>query len=248
MWNPFGGKPVCPVDQEMRQWIDERFRWLEEQLGRDVPRNARVILPTPEFFPDRYEDKPEDAQVMLARVAGYMGVDPDRFELTIYDKAAVPRAGPGHWQESSAAGIYSSNGGVDAQGRPRPLIGIDASALQDPLRLVATLAHEIGHEILIGQGRVAPDQPDQEPLTDLLTVFMGLGIFNSNATISDKAWSSGGMHGWQTRRLGYLDQRSFGYALARFAWVRREAMPSWMKHVRPDVRVALRQGLRFLKT
>lgn len=35
-------------------------------------------------------------------------------------------------------------------------------------------------------------------------------------------------------------------SLAKFAMARGETSPAWMKHVRPDVRVILKQSLRFL--
>jgi hypothetical protein len=246
MWGLFGGKPACPVDDEMRRWVDGRFQWLGEQLGHDVPRTAEVVLPTPEFFPDAYAGRPDDAVALFVRVAGYMGVDPERFELFVYTGDRPPSADLGHGNTSSAAGLYVHEGGVDAQGRPCAAIGIEESQLADPMSLVATLAHEIGHEILLGQGRVSPDQQDHEPLTDLLTVFKGMGVFLANSTIHDRGWSQGTWVGWQTRRLGYLDQRAFGYALARFAWARGETRPPWIHHVRPDVRAPLKQGLRFL--
>jgi hypothetical protein len=231
----------------MRQWIDGRFKWLEDELGEDVPRTARVILPTPEFFPDIYEGRPDDAVAMLSRVAGYMGVNRDRFKLAIYNNHGE-LAGGLHVNHSgtSAAGIYTSDSSLDREGRPRALIGVDAANLSDPMRLVAIFAHEIGHEILLGEGRVSREQQDHEPLTDLLTVFKGLGIFNSNSTIRDQALSSGTMVGWRTQSLGYLNQRCFGYALARFAWVRTAPKRAWMKRVRPDVRKALKEGLRFI--
>jgi hypothetical protein len=246
MWKLFQRSTACPVDDEMRQWVDGRFRWLRDRLGRDTPRDVRVVLPTPEFFPDPYDGSKEAALTIFDRVCGYMKVGPRQFRVFVYDAGRAPDIGIGHRSESSSAGVYICDGGSDATGARVPAIGIEASQLADPMSLVATLAHEIGHEILLGQGHVAHDTSDHEPLTDLLTVFMGMGIFSSNSTISDRAWTSGGMAGWQTNRLGYLDQRTFGYALARFAWARGETSPAWARHVRLDVRSPLRQGLRFL--
>jgi hypothetical protein len=241
----FRSKPTCPLDADQQQWLDGRFRWLGQQLGEDAPRKCQVVLPTPDFFPDRYDGRPEDARVMLDRVARYMNVDPSCVDFTVYDQARQPRT-LGFGRASNAAGMYVC-GEADASGnRPRPTIGIDAAQLADPMSLVATIAHELGHEILLGQGRVSRDANDHEPLTDLLTVFLGLGIFTANSTIRDRGWSSGTWTGWETKRLGYLDQRMFGYALARFAWARGETGPPWIKHVRPDVRSPLKQGLRFL--
>jgi hypothetical protein len=96
MWNLFGGKSECPVDDEMRQWIDGRFCWLGDALGHDAPRTAPVTLPTPEFFPDPYDGQPDGARALLKRVAGYMGVDPGRFELFVYDADGTPSTESGH--------------------------------------------------------------------------------------------------------------------------------------------------------
>lgn len=233
----------------MREWIDGRFRWLQDQFGRDTLADVRVVLPTPEFFPDSYGGVPDDARVMLDRVAGYMRVDPRAVKLMLYSESdAPPLSGAGIGTISGSAGFYSPGDpdGANDEDAGRATIGIEEGQLADPLALVATLAHEIGHELLIGQGRVSADDPDHEPLTDLLTVFLGMGIFTANSTIRDRGWSSGVWAGWKTQRLGYLDQRAFGYALARFATDRGEAAPAWVKHVRPDVRAPLREALRFL--
>ena len=186
---------------------------------------------------------------MLRRIAGYMNVSPDRFELFVYSENQANAAlGFAPTRTSGTAGVYIGDRGKDAGDSSRAAIGIEETQLGDPLRLAATLAHEIGHEILLGRKLVTSEQQDHEPLTDLLTVFLGMGVFNGNATISDRTWSHGTLVGWQTKRLGYLDQRTFGYALARFAWTRNETAPPWLKHVRPDVRAPLKKGLRYLES
>ncbi|MGA2497728.1 MAG: hypothetical protein ABSH20_08305 [Tepidisphaeraceae bacterium] len=248
MWNCFNSKPSCPIAADEQQWIDFRFRWLEAQLGQDRPRKQTVVLPTPEFFPDRYDATPEDAQVMLNRVAGYMGVNPERFELFMYSQGNHPLlTGAGGKGLAGADGLYIQQGTPGGKDPKRSRVGLEASQLADPLRLVATLAHEIAHEILLGEGRISSDEHDHEPLTDLLTVFVGLGVFTANATIRDRGWSQGLVAGWSIGRHGYLDQHMLGYGLAKFASFRGETQPPWAKHVRPDVRVVLKDSLRFLQ-
>jgi hypothetical protein len=52
------------------------------------------------------------------------------------------------------------------------------SQAERPMSPIATIAHELGqalpHDV---------DRPDLEPLTDLLTVYFGLGSFGANATL-----------------------------------------------------------------
>jgi hypothetical protein len=249
MWDLFRSKAaVCPVEPDEQRWIDGRFQWLQERLGRDIPTSVQVILPTPEFFPDPFDARPDDLPPMFRRIAHYMRVDPDRFTVFLYDEGNPAMVG-GAWMGSTSgsAGLYLHPSGDRSSG-DRVGIGIEIGQLRDPSSLVATIAHEIGHDILIGQGHVTAQQQDHEPLTDLLTVFMGMGIFTGNSTIRDRGWSDGVMSGWKTSRHGYLSQRMLGYALARFAFVRGERNPQWLSHARPDIQSPLKAGLRFLES
>jgi len=46
--------------------------------------------------------------------------------------------------------------------------------------LIGTTAHEVAHVLLLADGRISREEPDMEPFTDLLTVYLGLGIFTAN--------------------------------------------------------------------
>jgi hypothetical protein len=119
--------------------------------------------------------------------------------------------------------------------------------VDDPLALIATMAHELCHVLLLGAHRIDPEAEDLEQVTDLATVFFGLGVFTANATIREMHWREGRWSGWSIRGQGYLTQPLYGYALALFAWVRGEDNPAWAHHLRPDVRSPFRKGLRYLQ-
>jgi hypothetical protein len=57
--------------------------WLVGQLGSQRMLEARVIEPTDEFFPGEYHSTAEDAEHMLRRLAGYMGIDPAELQLVV---------------------------------------------------------------------------------------------------------------------------------------------------------------------
>lgn len=236
MSNWFGSKPECPVDPNTREWIEERWGWLTEQFGGERLRTARVILPTPEFFPDTWTGTADDARQMLDRVCGYIGIAPETVELSLYQDCNPVYDGG---LRQGTAGLYHEEDG-------RFRIWIEASNLSDPLALVATMAHELGHVHLLGHGRVSPDTEDHEPLTDLLTVFLGLGLFSANSVIRENYWDAGAVSGWSIGRRGYLTMSAFGYALALFARTRGEMEPDWANGLRADVRSAFKQASCFL--
>ena len=233
--------PKLPISPEQQSWVNSRAQWLLQQFGAVRVRKARVVLPTPEFFPDPFDGAEAEVTPMLHRVCGYMGVDPGRIELYLYSDDA-PDLGPGFHiggDRATAAGLYHH--GQTAR------IGIARSQIADPMSLAATLAHELGHVLLLGDQRISHDAEDHEPLTDLLTIFLGLGIFGANSAVRESNERlGGGWHRWTVGRLGYLSQPTWGYGLARFAHYRGEAKPPWARHLRPDIRAALKVSLRCL--
>jgi hypothetical protein len=142
-----------------------------------------------------------------------------------------------------AAGLYYER----PVRRELSTIYLSAGQLANPTFLVATLAHELGHEILLGGGVITPEVSDHEQITDLATAFLGVGIFTANATVSDASWTDGGMAYFSIGKQGYIGSFLLGYALALFAYVRGEKKPAWPSHLRADARKTFWSGLRYLQ-
>ncbi len=246
-----GFPPKLPINDEERLWVDEGFRRLEKALGRRRMLDAHVIVPTAEHFPDPYDKTPEAAGKLVRRVCGYMNVDLSRIELEIFpDETEELRKLLPSWHGKSgtcAAGMYlhdpHSDGSQDEQ---RPVVAIRSTLLQDPLALVATVAHELGHVILLGGGLMDRETSDQEQMTDLLTVFLGLGLFTANSAGQFKQFQDERRQGWSMQRMGYLPEEVYGYALARFASERGEEKPEWVKHLSTNVRAYFKRSRAWL--
>ncbi|GID29340.1 hypothetical protein [Paractinoplanes brasiliensis] len=226
--------PVRPVEQE---WIDRSMDWFVAEFGLERLR-GEVVLPTDGYFPGEYRGTREDVRVVLERLCAHMGIDPARVELEHDEADDNPELSahvPIHWSGSGAAGHHRMRDG-------RSVIGIRDDQAARPAGLVATVAHELGHVLLLAEGRISAKRKDHEPLTDLLTVFFGLGIFSANSSFDysrDDQYT-------RTSRLGYLTEPMFGYALARYAWLRGEPDPDWARYLDTNPRTFLKRGLRFL--
>jgi hypothetical protein len=248
----FGFSPKLPVTDEERQWVDNGFRRLEKILGRRRMLEATVILPTAEYFPDPYDRSQAAAEKLFQRVCGYMRVDRSGIELHIFpDETQELRTILPYWHGNSGgcAGFYSHDRGGDhdeAGDEPRMLVALRSTQLQDPLSLVATMAHELGHVILLGGGLMNPKTPDHEPMTDLLTVFLGLGIFNANSATRFQQRQDERRYSWSMQRLGYLPEEVYGYALAKFAIERAEEKAVWTKHLSTNIRAYYKRSLSWL--
>jgi Pentapeptide repeats (9 copies) len=220
----------------MRNWINRRWAWLEEQFGKDHVLKGPVILPTEQFFPDPYEGIEEDAVSLFGHVCTFMAIERSTVELSFYEESRPVYDGELH---AGTSGLYQAHEG-------KFQIWIEVRNIHDPLAMVATMAHELGHVHLLGHGRISADAEDHEPLTDLLTVFFGMGVFVANAVVREKSSSSGLISAWSIKRQGYLDMRQLAFALALYARAREENNPSWAVHLRPDVFAPFKQSIRFL--
>ena len=169
---------------------------------------------------------------LVAQLCRLMEVDPGTLTVELYGDSAeadLARAAGLTRRATGAAGHYRREGG-------RPVIAVDRTLR--PTQLIATIAHELGHVRLDG----VTDREDHEPLTDLLTVHFGLGVFGANAAFEFTQDN----HRRSVRRLGYLTEPMFGYGLACHAWRRGEPRPAWARHLDANPRAYLRRGLRYL--
>lgn len=189
-------------------------------------------MPTTEFFTDSFSASEEEVRQVLDRTCDLLKVDARLIDLEFFDEKQAFE------NQTTALGLYLQEG-------DRYRVWIENKELENPIGMVATMAHELCHVHLLGHGRVSEEEDDQEPLTDLLTVFLGLGVITANGAFHDSNWHAGGWEGWQVGRRGYLTMAMYGYALALFANLRGERKPSWAKHLRADVRHAFEKTCRF---
>ncbi|CAN5646025.1 hypothetical protein BH24ACI3_BH24ACI3_08280 [soil metagenome] len=234
----------CPVDDETREWMDHSFQWLIDELGADVLLGAEVILPTEEFFPDVYNGSEASIRKMAERICQFMDVDPEMIVLQFFEgegrERIHPLAADGEGR-THALGTYHMNR------RGKYSMSLNTDQATNPEMMVATIAHELGHVILLGEGRLDEDYEAHEPLTDLLTVVYGMGIFNANSSFVFEQWTNQQFQGWSASGAGYLSEEAFGYALALYAHLRGEVKPEWAKHLKTNLRAYLNAGTKFIK-
>ena len=231
--------PRCPVSPAQRAWIEQSMRWCVVNFGEEAARRP-VAEPTPEFLLAPYTATAYQVGTLFASVCALMGVRARDVDFRLLDRVtaasrpeAVGRRTVGCYRRRDVH-LRGSGRRLFWLGRGR--IEVDRAEAVDPARLVAILAHELGHERLIGEGRVTWAQPDQERLTDLLTVYLGLGVFSANA-----AWAA------SRSRLGYLSAPEYGFILACHARLRGEgAQAAWARQLTPFVRKYFDQSLAFL--
>jgi hypothetical protein len=141
---------ICPIDQEMRLWMENAFLWLATQFGQDTILTKKVFVPTPHDFPILY-DGSQDSLIKTAKlVATQMEINLDQVNLQTYDENIKAfEGGMGNRlftevdkdsKEKLSAGLY-----FDKNEEGKYDIFIEQRNLTDPEAMVATLAHEFAH-------------------------------------------------------------------------------------------------------
>jgi hypothetical protein len=235
--------PKCPINAEDKEWVEESFQWLIDEFGEETWRNMKVILPTDEFFPDKFSGDYFSLKMILQRICGYMSVDYFKVELELFadENGKVPH--PLAQSETIGKGVC----GLYRYYYNRHHISIEEKLLVNPTNLIATIAHELGHARLIGENRLSDDYPDHELLTDLTTIFFGFGVFTANSLFIFEQWTNTQFQGWRTSRQGYINEEMAGYSLALFAYLRNEKNPNWINEVNRNVRYYLKKSLKYLE-
>jgi len=239
------GPPRRPIPEASQKWLDEAFSWLIMLFGDERTRDRKVLVPHPTDFPIRYDGGVQAALDTLHILAVQMEVNSDDILLDFYEdgKSSLSTGSPfnsfiplmGYKNLTSSAGLYW---GKQEDGKYH--IWLEKRNLIDPENMVATLAHEIAHIKLLGEERI---EKNNEPLTDLMTIVFGLGIFNANVSFREyKAFNS-----WGYSSTGYLKQREWGYSLALFARLRGEKDPDWTKYLTRNIRSDFSKSQAYLE-
>jgi len=214
----FGRREKHFLEPEQEHWLLETFAWLAKQLGGLEALSARpIVLPSRMFFPSTDLAGHAKAEFVLDCIRRQMGmlewpcnlvVQPERLGTRIPGMTYATVFSVGH-----VAGTFSLSGnGAD--------ITYDPANIDQPWRLIATLAHELAHYRLSALPEPPPGGPDMlEPATDLTTILFGFGLFGANTAFEFRGHQDFQSQGWSTSRLGYLRERDWIFGLALFLTV-----------------------------
>lgn len=234
------------VSSASADWLLRRARWLLSKQTREEFFARPLLLPTEEFFPQRWAAKLSLLEELVARMQKAAGLADCPVQVRVKDEvtsldAALPR-GVGVGGSFAAGCIYAPQW-TDGVARIR----VERNELEDRLDLVATLAHELGHLFGFVRLRCAEAPPlDNEPLTDLISTLHSGGYFACEASHRFVNKSLGmGWHiqGWN--RSGYLSQPELSFALALFLAIREIPFDTVSRHLSLNPREWVRQSLRF---
>jgi len=237
-------KPTIDPDDE--EWQLGAWAWLLDNLGGiDAIRRHPTRFPRNADFPRSGLSGHAHVEFVFVHLCSLLGLDPAKFELRSQENAINPHLDTFALVQNlpvEPAGTYQLD-------ENREIVTYEPSAARDLEHLISVLAHELCHSILFSIPTRPADWGDNEEfMTDLAVAFHGFGIFSGNQSFQFTQFrdDATGAQGWSTRRLGYLTQNEWGFALAMRAVLTGEDIAPIKECSSPALHTHFKKNLKYL--
>jgi hypothetical protein len=239
-------EPKCPITPDDKEWIENNLDWINQRLI-DIAEYP-TILPTKVFFDRKFTGTEDDAYYTLARIGELCNLNVDHIQLDFMHDQIDFGNGIMTAVDKDSRGV----GGLYFGDEDGEAIVISREQLRNPVALIAVMAHELSHHLLIGKHDVGySDENENEFLTDLTAIAYGFGVFlSNNSIVYNTGWrGASGSSGWSIGKQGYLPPQVIAYAMAVIQYFKGEIQndPPWMEYLDKTTRKYLIQSLEYVR-
>lgn len=212
-WNK---KKKLPITEEDKAWVDEDLNWLKTEFGQEHFMGVRTVTPTKDFYERTFDGTEKDAEFILERTMELMNIQNVDIKLHFFLNSPIEMLdGTILTTPADLNGRLKGASGTYEQTENGAVISIETGILKNTTSLIATISHELAHQILLGENRI---QENDEFLTDLTAIVYGFGIFIGNSRFQFSSQGSG----WHVSSQGYLPEQIIAYAMAWLSKQRNE--------------------------
>ncbi len=237
---PFGFSRTPLIDEPSRDWLLDAFAWALRNADTEVFfQQTQLILPTPEFFPERSHSAAEMATHALNRVKRYAHMEQWPFQLVdpnqLQSAVTVEPILEGRLRNNIATGHVATKTSP-AQHLPALPLTCISQQLNNPEALIGTFAQGVSYYLNTQIKELPPGGQDFLPQAiDLLATFLGFGVMLVNSAYTFKG-GCGSCYNPLSNRNAALTETDTLYALAIFCELKglpsSSAKPHLKKHLR----------------
>ena len=228
------------LEKDLQDWHVDCWSWLMRWGARHRAIDyTSLILPTPQFFPKSGAEGHARAVHIFNTVKRLAGMEEWPAKL-IQQERIQRELGPMQHVEHgrTCAGTFSQRDNT-------ALITYDPDKLKQPVHLVATFAHELGHYFLYGFPVLIQPREMEEHATDVSTIYLGFGLFGANTALNFR--QHGGFDGWSTQRLGYLSEAEWVFGLAMFGALSGDGVERMKDHLKPTMWGEVKRAAKIIE-
>lgn len=232
------------LDADVEAWHLDVWGILIDRFGDDLSlADTPAALPTRDFFPPTGATGHGKALHVLSCVRSIMQMPETNWPCALVQQSPTT-TGARVDEFLHIAGDPGPGGTFQIGDDGAVTITYAPELVDDPMGLVATLAHEMAHYLLVGEVDLVEDDT-HELMTDLMVAYVGLGVFGANAAFSFQQHGDAFGQGWSARSAGYLSPRSWAFALAVFGELRGDD-GGMGRYLKPEIEGLRRQAIRYL--
>ena len=223
------------LDDVQSRWLLDAFEWSLDNFDSALFfRDARLVLPTNEFFPGRADSVEGVTDLILRRVKTYAGMS--HWPTRLMDQSVC--APLGRVQVTLDEPLRRAGEALDTQSDPGSalLIPYNSQQINKPEGMIASFAHVLAHYL----GQTAKEPPpggiEYWPhATELVAIYLGFGLMFANSAFNHRG-GCGSCYNPRANRDAYLSELEATYALAIFC-VLKEIQPRFViRHLKSHLK------------
>jgi hypothetical protein len=236
------GRAGSFVDEDVEAWHLDCWAWLIRCAGGiDNLEKAPLILPTREFFPATEQAGHAKAEFIFELVKKHCGMQEWPVKLVAQRETAERVATFGTVQNFGPAGTFQTDG-------KRATITYDPRHTKEPINLIATFSHELGHYLNGGFPEAPPGGWGLvEPATDVTAAFLGFGLFCANSAFHFTNTQDFESQGWSTSKFGYITEAEWVLSLAIFCAFTREDTKMASQYLKPHLAKQFSKAVKYVE-
>ncbi|ASP49054.1 hypothetical protein [Cognaticolwellia beringensis] len=226
--------PKAIIDENTKNWILDTFAWAIENFDINVLKDdARLILPTNEFYPGTVTSIEEMAQAMFIKTKNYAGMQKWPIELT----SAAPTSTTAIEDLSLGAIIRGEHAEVDVNMSNAPLmLGFTQNQVNQPQDLIAGISQALASILVVSNKVLPPGGKEYLPQAiDLVACFMGFGVIFANTAYQFRG-GCGSCNNASLNRKAALTEPETLYALALFCVLKKEPVKNVKGHLKSHLK------------
>jgi len=245
MFGLFKAKPV--LSAEDTEFQVATYQWLLRNFGgKDFYDDAKLILPTKEYFPSRVSCEDEAAAETFNIVKKFAGMEEWPCRLEKQEEDVDYRVAPALGVQGAP---HTPLGTFQANENNEVVITYNPGIVGNPTQLVAMFAHELAHYLTGGCKEAPPGGWDNwEFATDIAATFLGFGLFMTNSAFIFQQFTEVGAQGWQSNKNGYLSEAEHVFALAIFLQLKGIPVETALRFIKPALKKLLKDAVRQVES
>lgn len=161
-------RPRPPLVAQEKALVETILLHLAEILGVGKLLDAKMALPTAEYFPEVADPALRDDEALKEKLCTYLGLDPRSVQLVV----DAQQAGSSHETCESSCG---------------PSCGDSTDEANDPQIWIAEMAHRLARRAVERAAGDAIPESQRAMYAELMMVYCGLGILSVNTTTARRA-------------------------------------------------------------